>query len=243
MKRKLWILNIVLLGLIAVLVFEFRSTWLNARAREHRVLAQRIPPAKIPGLLPVADVAPFQGVNYITVAQNFLFSADRNSQVIIDPVAPPPKPPMPPLPTASGLMMIGEPSIIMTEKAGARQKIYHAGDKVGEFKLLAFDREHVVLEWDGQKVERKLSELMKAAETVAAAPPPTPGVAAPQPAAVQSVVSSVDTNPDGPGVDVGGGYRGCKQGDTSAVGTIRDGYKKFEVASPFGKSCGWQKVN
>jgi hypothetical protein len=44
------------------------------------------------------------------------------------------------------------------------------------------------------------------------------------------------------GVEVGDGYRSCVPGDDSPNGTIVDGYKKLSNPSPFGVSCGWQKI-
>jgi mannose-6-phosphate isomerase-like protein (cupin superfamily) len=45
-----------------------------------------------------------------------------------------------------------------------------------------------------------------------------------------------------PGADVGLGYRGCVAGDNSPAGTIVDGFRKVVTTSPFGVSCGWEKV-
>jgi len=45
-----------------------------------------------------------------------------------------------------------------------------------------------------------------------------------------------------PGADVGQGYRGCLPGDSSPSGTIAEGYRKVMSTSPFGVSCGWEKI-
>jgi hypothetical protein len=45
-----------------------------------------------------------------------------------------------------------------------------------------------------------------------------------------------------PGANVGQGYRGCVAGDNSPAGTIVDGFRKVMTTSPFGVSCGWEKV-
>jgi hypothetical protein len=45
-----------------------------------------------------------------------------------------------------------------------------------------------------------------------------------------------------PGADVGQGYRSCLTGDNSPSGTIVDGYRKVMTTSPFGVSCGWEKI-
>jgi mannose-6-phosphate isomerase-like protein (cupin superfamily) len=54
--------------------------------------------------------------------------------------------------------------------------------------------------------------------------------------------STVNKKTARPGADVGEGYRGCLPGDTSPSGTIVDGYRKVMTTSPFGVSCGWEKI-
>ena len=44
------------------------------------------------------------------------------------------------------------------------------------------------------------------------------------------------------GKDMGDGYRACVPGDDSPSGTILDGYRKLSHSSPFGVSCGWEKI-
>ena len=136
-------------------------------------------------------------------------------------------------------MTLGEPSIIMTEKPGAAQKTFHQGEKVGAFTLIAFDSETVVLDWNGEKVERKLEDLIERV------PPPSAagGVGVSPPAAsAQAAVASTPAEPKGPGGDIGGGYRGCMPNDNTPSGTVRDGLRKIEVVTPMGKSCRWEPV-
>jgi mannose-6-phosphate isomerase-like protein (cupin superfamily) len=45
-----------------------------------------------------------------------------------------------------------------------------------------------------------------------------------------------------PGADVGDGYRACVLGDDSPSGTVANGYRKLMTTSPFGVSCGWEKL-
>jgi hypothetical protein len=44
------------------------------------------------------------------------------------------------------------------------------------------------------------------------------------------------------GKDMGDGYRACVAGDDSPSGTVLDGYRKLSHSSPFGVSCGWEKI-
>jgi hypothetical protein len=46
----------------------------------------------------------------------------------------------------------------------------------------------------------------------------------------------------GPGVETPYGIRVCSMQDGLSEGTVMEGYKKVIYSSPFGKSCGWEKV-
>jgi hypothetical protein len=182
------------------------------------------------------------------VAQKMLFAKDRNPNVILDPPPPPPPapppPPMPDLPAYYGTMaFFGDPVILLSLPKGPQKK-YHAGDTVGPFQLVSFDRDKVVFDWNGKTVERKpedLKEKEPSAEQVAAA--------APRPSAVAAVKLIPDPPPDAPklsdviGKDNGGGIRMCVAGDTTPAGKIVDGYKKVITSNMFGQTCMWQQVN
>ena len=229
------LLNIALLALLGLLIYRFRQVYVASREREARVLGQRIAPRGFPPLAPFPPVTALVAANYIDVAQKMLLSRDRNPNVIIDPEPVKEKPKMPPLPAVQGLMMFGDPGLIMTEKAGASQKTYHKGESVGDFKLVGFDSQHVVLDWNGEIVERSFDELLEKA------PPPTAAApAAPSAPAVSNAAPPAPAAPQGPGVDIGGGYRSCAANDSTPSGTVKDGLRKLEVNTPFGKSCRWE---
>jgi hypothetical protein len=130
----------------------------------------------------VKAVAPAE---YIDVAGKMLFSKDRNPTVVVEPPKPAPEPVMPALPSYHGQMAIGEPVILLSPSANAAQRGYHAGDLVGDFKLVSFDENRVAFEWKGKNVERKIEEL-RPKETVAQA-----GVKAAPPAAVPAAAAPV----------------------------------------------------
>ncbi len=236
MKKKLLLLNLVLLALVAVLGERVRQRWLEARKREAAVLGRpvkQLPPPPYSALPPVKPVA---AAEYVEVAQQMLFSADRNPTVIVE-VAPPP--PMPKLPVYYGLINLGNgPFAIMSAKPGEEHKEVRFGESIGEFKLVSIGRGQIVLEWRGEKVTRKIEELIERAPTEASAPPPP--APAPQPKPVANLVAPEKKT--GPGIDVGAGHRACQPGDTSPAGTIMDGYRKVERDSPFGKMCQWELV-
>jgi hypothetical protein len=158
-NRRIVLLNVALLALAGALVWTLRTNWLAAKAREHAVLQRKVAAKTVlapPPLPAVKTVAPAE---YIDVAGKMLFSKDRNPTVVVEPPKPAPEPVMPALPNYHGQMAIGEPVIFLSTSATAAQRIYHAGEQVGDFKLVSFDEVHADFEWKGKNVERKLEEL------------------------------------------------------------------------------------
>lgn len=176
---------------------------------------------------------------------------------------------MPALPIYHGQMAIGEPIAILSLPAqAATQKGYHAGDKVGDFKLVAFDDEKIELEWHGKKIERKPEELVAkeaAPQAAAAAAAPSPQNVTPvlssnypmeQPTAAGAAPSKAVTTlgspagnsdasnaaPAGLGAEIDTGVRNCLPGDSSPAGTVLNGYQKRLIRSMFGSVCRWEQV-
>jgi hypothetical protein len=234
MKRKLIALDIVLLALLALVVYRITVVRRHSLEREARVLRAKMQLVKYAPLAPLPASARITAANYADIAQKMLLARDRNPNVIMDPAPPPPKPPMPPLPVAHGMMFFGEPSIILSEKAGGEQKLYHKGEQVGAFKVVTFDRTQVVFDWDGETVIRRPDELVSKFE-------PPPEAAAPAPAAAPAQAPPPQS-PLGPGADIGAGYRACQANDSNPSGAVVNGMRKMEVPTPFGKSCRWEPV-
>jgi len=175
-NRRIVILNLALLALAGVLVWVLRTNWLAAHVRERAVLERKLAPKAVlapPGLPGVKAAVP---ADYIDVASKMLFSKDRNPTVVVEPPKPPPEPVMPALPDYHGQMAIGEPVILLSAAKNV-QRSYHAGDQVGDFKLVSFDQENIAFEWNGKSIERKLEELRPKQALAQAAPGASPGAA------------------------------------------------------------------
>jgi hypothetical protein len=231
MRKKLLLLDILLVALVVVLGARVRETWLEARHRESVALGQPLAPLPPPHYPPLAPVEPLRAVSYADVAQQMLFSADRNPTVIVEVKAPPK---MPHLPVFFGLF-------ILAENSGAKHQEIGIGQKIGEFTLLSIDRERIVLEWMDEKVTKKLEDLVPAVSPDSnASAPRTPTAPPPQATTTQTIAPSV---PAAPSFDLGGGHRACAQGDVSGAGAVVNGLRKVIRDGPFGPICEWVPAN
>ena len=237
MKRRLLLLNIVLVAMLGWIGWQIRLQWVAAREREQMVLLQKTRLEQLAPLPPIPRAEPFPATNYYEVAQKFLFSPDRNPNVVIEPEPEKAKPAMPPLPSFHGLMNFGEPTVILGEGVG-RQKSYRAGEQIGAFKVVSFDRVKIIFEWEGETVERALADLksQEAAAQQQSAP------VAQVPAATQIKPSTLSPG-SVVGADMGAGFRGCVMGDTTPAGTIVEGYRKVVSRGLMGESCHWEQTN
>ncbi|HYZ86937.1 MAG TPA: hypothetical protein VE621_21145 [Bryobacteraceae bacterium] len=238
--RRLLLLNLFLLALVVVAGIELRNRLEAAKRREEKLLRERVTAPPAPQLAAIPPVAPVTASSYVEVADKVLFVPDRNPTVVKVEKAPAPPPPMPPLPFQYGVMDFGQgPTVMLAEKSGSKQKGYRPGDKIGDFKLLAVNNTHILLEWQDKRVLKRLDELIdrSAAAAAAAAPEPTKAAAAapPPPAQVTPVGPT-------PGASMGNDFKACVAGDNSPSGTVVNGMRKMLMATPFGQQCRWEPV-
>ena len=189
MNRRLVLLNLALLALAGALVWTLRTNWLAAQARERAVLQRKVAAKAVlapPALPGVKTVAPAE---YIDVAGKMLFSKDRNPTVVVEAPKPAPEPVMPALPSYHGQMAFDEPVILLSTSSNAAQRSYHAGEQVGDFKLVSFDAARVAFEWKGKNVERKLEELRPKETATQASAQATAPASASAASTVRSVAS------------------------------------------------------
>jgi len=241
LTRKLRILDLVLVLSLAALGWQMRREWVDAHAREQAFLRVRIGQKPPTLLAPLAKVDPLSALSYAPMVQNNLFSKDRNPQVIIDPPAPVPEIPVPAFPVARGVMLWpgAPPTVVLSAKGSMEQKGYHPGDRFGDWTIKSVDNRYITLEWNGKEFKKRLDELMDRSNYVAEAPS-APAAAAAAPANSSTDLSkNLNGKKEGPGIDVGGGNRGCINGDTTPSGAVVDGWKKVMSDTPFGKSCTW----
>jgi len=235
-RRRLWLLDMALVALVILAAVTLRQRWIEGRAREEALL-KRTPPAAVPpALAPLAAHTPSTAAQYLQVAQQMIFSRDRNPDVILDPPAPATPKPWPQLPVAYGVINLGDgPTAILSEKPGAQHRGYRAGERVGEFKLEAMNNQEIVFEWEGKYVKKRFEELADRRPTI----PENPAAEAPAAAPAQAVTQAEK----GPGtMDMGNSTKACQPGDTTPPGTVQDGMRKVVTKTPFGDSCRWEPV-
>jgi hypothetical protein len=250
LNRKVLLLNLALLALIGVLVWQLRLRRRAAEAHEHAVIDKGGQSRALLAPPPPAPVSPVAPAEYIDSVQKMLFAKDRNPNVIVDPPPPPkpapPPPPMPALPRYYGqIHFCGDPEIILSPSASNSQKGYAVGDKIGEFQVVAFDQDTITFDWNGQLVEKKLSDLgVKEAQPVQQQAALAPA----QAAQTNTVVAigagpSANGSPPAVGADIGGGFHACTNPDDGAPsGTVVGGYRKTINQGLMGKSCFWEQV-
>jgi hypothetical protein len=239
LKRRLWLLNFVLIASIAAAGWRLRNEAAEFHARERAALRRRVAVAPAPAPPPAASSTAVVPASYLEIAQKMLFSKDRNSQVIVDPPKPPEPPkPLPPLPSVSGMMDIGDgPTVVMTDKKGGHSRGVRPGETIGEFKLVAVKGDELTFSWEDRTVTRKLDDLID--RGVADAGPATAGnTAASAPAPAPAAVVG---KPE-PGVQLSEGVSSCQTNDATPAGTVVNGMRKEVSPTPFGPACRWVAV-
>jgi len=247
MKRRLLVVNGVLLVAAGIGLWRFRVEYRQSQER-YRVLTP--PRAPVPPAVPTAQLPPpVQPASYFDAAQKYLFSPDRNPNVAVEP---PKVKPRPPLPVLFGVMNLGTgPIALMAANATAGHKPIRIGEPIGEFKLVAAGGDKITLEWEGEKIHAQVSDLL--VKQAAAPPQQAAGTAnaggtlsgaaalAPAPTVVNptgrpgeySVGSPIDGRP---------GTYYAPPGDTAPAGTVFQNKRKVLRQTPFGSQAWWEDV-
>jgi hypothetical protein len=246
MSRKLVALNLALAALLAWAGYGLRQMWLAAQAREAAELSRKSRAVPVPPLSPLPNPKAVVPAKYKGIADQFLLDKSRNPDVPVEPPPPPPpEPPMPPLPFFHGLMNLGDgPTAFMSENSASPYEMVHPGDDIGQFKLLSVNEKEVELEWHGKKIHKLADELKDTSE-------PTPNQA--QVAGPRGVVPAVAAAPvtytppeqpseKGPAEVNQFGTAACQPNDSTPFGTVKDGMRKTQRVTPFGKICLWESV-
>ncbi len=227
MKTKLIALNVVLVAGIGILAWQVNAGWKQAAAERAANLNVRVRPVTVAPAVPQPKPEGATPAQYARVAENNLFSSDRNPTVVIEPEKKEAPKPMPSLPVVYGVM--GLPSgvkAIMAEKPGQDSRGIRVGDTIGEFKVLALDTQNIKFEWNGKEIARKIDDLVDRSNPRAGGSNNS-GPAAPPPAAPSATAAP----PPPPNAPPAGS---TQNQDGSYSVTDKDGKKWIMTRTPFG---------
>jgi hypothetical protein len=249
LNRKLLVLDIVLGAGVIYGGIQLHNVLDAAKARQARMPGPPPKAAPVPGLPPLPRQPAVVPAGYQQVAVNTLFDPSRTPTVPLDPPPPPPKDPdPPPLPSFHGMMNFGDPQgpvALITEHDTPGHEEVHAGEAIGAFKLVSFDRQEMTLEWHGKVIHKRLneggSEPPKARASTEGGPPPVPLGVIPGVASDTPAVRSQETE-KGPGSDLTDTLKQCQPGDSSPAGSVSGGFIKEVRLTPMGSQCDWRAV-
>lgn len=247
MKRRLLVVNGVLLVATGIGLGRFRVEYRQSQER-YRVLTP--PRAPVPPAVPPAQVPPpVQPAAYFDAAQKYLFSPDRNPNVAVEP---PKVKPRPALPALFGVMNLGTgPIALMAANATGAHKPIRIGEAIGEFKLVAAGGDKITLEWEGEKIQAQVSDLLvkQAAPQQQAAGTANAGGTLSGAAALAPAPTVVNPAAGRPGEYVVGspiegrpGTYYAPAGDTAPPGTVFQNKRKVLRQTPFGSQAWWEDV-
>jgi hypothetical protein len=239
MRRKILVLNVVLVVAIAYAGYQLRNGIQSAKARETKMLHATERPAMPPVMPPMPNPPAVLATTYKDVAMKTLFHPSRNPDLPppAPPPPPPPPPPLPPLPKYYGSFNIGDGPEALLASGNEGSHSVKPGERIGPFTLVDFNTVDITFDWQGQTLRRTLDQLMDRtiATSSASADSGPRSVSTPPPAPV--VMQKL-----GPGTALPGGGATCQANDSTEVGTVQNGLRKVEVATPFGKACRWDPV-
>jgi hypothetical protein len=234
------LLNVALVGAVAYTGVELRRQWVAAKERQAQISRGQIQPTPAPPFSKLPEVAPVLPSGYSTIAQKLLLHPSRNPDLPVEVPPPPPPPPVrPPLPAYHGMINLGDGPEIILSVGAAAHKYLHPGDPIGDFKLVGFSADEVELEWNGERFRKRLTELVAhSGQQQAAASEPDAA-----PVAVRAPVTPGAYGPDKNAN--GNGERACVDGDTTPVGTEKDGVVKTIVRNALmgSENCIWKPVS
>ncbi len=231
MKRRILFINLALLGVTVLLGYEIRQDR-PPQMREKQILSGQAGDARRCASPADSRRRPsLRAASYADLAMRTLFAKDRNPNVIVEPPPPPPPPPPVPLPLCLRRDGPGRWADDRHGAAGGKQRFYQKGAQ-GRVLLVDIRPDHEVLEWNEKTFEKKLSDLADRTGGTQEANTPPPATNAPPIAAQAPTPPPITKGEAAPSaIDIGGGIRGCNQGDTSPNGTVVGGLRKIVTST------------
>jgi hypothetical protein len=141
---------------------QLHSEWVAAKARQATMPGPAPKPAAVVPPAPLPQQPAVLPSGYRGRVRTICSMPRAIPTIPVDPPPPPPPPKdPPPLPSFHGMMDFGDPQgpvALITENNTPGHEEVHAGEMIGEFKLVAFDRKEMTLEWEGKVLHKRLNE-------------------------------------------------------------------------------------
>lgn len=160
MTRRLTMLNACLfipLALACKVIWEQASVEIRAQ----RLLSAPLKRTDVSPPRPLHSFSPLRASTYVGIAENNLLSPDRNPTLILEPPLVKALP-EPPLPVLSGVILLdgSPPAVLLSKSTSSAKRAYHPGERIGSWLIESFDRQRIVLQYEGKKVTKGIAELM-----------------------------------------------------------------------------------
>ena len=254
MKKKLGLVNVLLVALFVWGCLVFRGQYERARQR-YEIFDAAAETAEPPVMPAPAEAPAVRAVDYAPISQRLLLSRDRNPVIeVIVPDERDVERPQPPL--LGGVVDLGDgPLALMAPNAKTPPRWTGVGEKVGEYTLQAFAEDTLTLDWNGESIELQRSELAavkfdRREERAASRKTAGSGSANRQAAASRSGESASNLTASSDAVEKGkyvigrqlgsGGYA-ADANDGARDGVEYKGYVRRVRATPFGAQHWWEK--
>jgi hypothetical protein len=259
MKRKLMLLNLGLLAVLAAGGLEWNRRVEQGRSR-YEILHRFGEPKDAPVLPAPQPPARVRQADYLPAVNRLLFYQDRNAVVEVE-TPPEQVVTRPALPVLSGVMNLGEgPIALMSATTKASPRPVAVGEKIGEYTFLGFSGDKLKLAWQGEEIELAQEQLLGEinsggrSESRPAAASGDPSAAPRRGASSRPTARRPATKTPAPadnrkaiggryniGVETRPGYFLADPADKSPDGTESEGYRKVVRKTPFGSQAWWER--
>jgi hypothetical protein len=253
MKRKLTLLNLALLALLAAGGLEFNRRVEQANSR-YEILQRFDEPKEAPPFPSPPALGRVRQADFLPIVDRMLFYEDRNAIVEVE--APSEKVVVrPDLPVLSGVMNLGEgPIVLMADTPKDFPRPVAVGDKVGEYTFLGLAGDKLKLAWQGEQFEVSqdslAGELASNAPGAARSGTASGGSAARRSAASRKRETRAETKAQPEtrkeiggryniGTEIRPGVFRADPRDNTPAGTEFEGYRKVVNPTPFGNQSWW----
>jgi hypothetical protein len=168
LRTKLFVLDVLLLLALCAVIQTANAGWHETKAKRQNVFRQ-----EVSAISPLHTVSTprsaasasnpeaAQATQYAEITARNLFSSDRNPNMVVDPPKVEEPRRMPPLPLFYGVLEL--PSgikAIMSVRSGVPAQSVHAGEMIGEFRIVALDSRDVIFDWQGKQIPKRIEDLI-----------------------------------------------------------------------------------